>query len=470
MKRSSLSLLALTLIFLFSLTQIGCRENILVNAKLDPNHNSAGIYYDSFTILSKTVYDDSINTSYIPSGLNIYQAVGVINNNADPYFGQTVAGTQFQLVPTVFGVDFLNTYKIDSAFIILPYSGLTWGDTTDPNATQHFVAYMAKDTLSIANNYLPSRTPNIYSDTIGGITVNINSLKNDSLYVDGANHPSCLRIPLDSAFINKLANATNTDNTSFINAIPGVYVIADSIKGGKALTYFRLTDDGSGSMYAHAGIVVYCKQSGLSTDTVFSFYHNNSACAHYNTVTRNYAGINYVQNLLNSTALSDSVLLLQNQPGLAIDLKICNITHLIKADGKIPLVNQAQLCLPVKGTGNTALDNLFYLPNLLHIRGIIAPSYNPDSTYTIADLYPIGSASALGLVDGSQKNLNNINTYVLNIPREIQNALINHKDTVHVRINGTREFYGAYRTVIGGANNNDPNYRLKLKVVYSKLN
>lgn len=469
MKRSSPSLLAFIIIVLF-FTQTGCRENILLNSKLDPNHSIAGIYSDSFTILSKTVFDDSIITSYIPVGLNIYQAVGVINNNADPYFGNTVAGTQFQVIPSVYSVDFVNTFKIDSAFIILPYSGLTWGDTSDPNATQHVVAYMATDTLSLFNNYNPGRPANYAPDTIGGITFNINNLKNDSLFVDGVNQPSCLRIPLDSAFISKLANATNTDNTSFINSIPGIYVVADSVKGGKALTYFRLNDDGSGTNYSRAGILVYCKQSGLSSDTIFSFYHNTAACAHYNTVTRNYAAASLVQSMLNSTAKSDSIVLLQNQPGMAIDLKICNITHLIKADGKIPLINQAELCFPVKGTGNTTLDNLFYLPNILNINGIYTPSTNQDSTYTIADLYPIGSTSALGLVDGTQHNVNGINTYILNIPRELQNALINHKDTIHVRINGTREFYGAYRTVIGGANNNDPNYRLKLKVVYSKLN
>ena len=43
-------------------------------------------------------------------------------------------------------------------------------------------------------------------------------------------------------------------------------------------------------------------------------------------------------------------------------------------------------------------------------------------------------------------------------------------DTIHLHINGTEDFYGAFHMVAGGGNYPDSNYRAKIKIVYSKLN
>jgi hypothetical protein len=60
-------------------------------------------------------------------------------------------------------------------------------------------------------------------------------------------------------------------------------------------------------------------------------------------------------------------------------------------------------------------------------------------------------------------------TYTINIPREVQSAMINGVDTIHLHINGTFDLVGAYRLVAAGGNYSDQRLRTKMRVVYSKI-
>lgn len=59
-----------------------------------------------------------------------------------------------------------------------------------------------------------------------------------------------------------------------------------------------------------------------------------------------------------------------------------------------------------------------------------------------------------------------ITQYRINIPREVQRAIVNKTDTLHLRINGTTRLPGAYRLVLGGKGSA---YQAALNITYSKL-
>jgi len=87
---------------------------------------------------------------------------------------------------------------------------------------------------------------------------------------------------------------------------------------------------------------------------------------------------------------------------------------------------------------------------------------------------PFDRTSPLAVLDGYPHTytVNGVSyvTYTINIPRELQSAIIQGQNTLHLRIIGTQDYYGAYRLIAGGGNNGDPNYQAKFKIVYSKLN
>jgi len=470
-----------TFIILIASLQIGCKENTLIDARIDPNHNTGIAYSAVFNALTKTVTDDSVITSTAIGGIPMFEGVGSISASADPFFGSTFGSTYFQVIPSTLNFSF-DQLVVDSAVLILPYSGtgvygtggLTWGDTTNPFATQTYKVYIAKSSLSTTVNYYPIPMDTVpHADTFSGTaTVNVNSLE-DSVNVNGVNQAPHLRIRLDRPFINMIDSAGSTvftSNANFLAYLNGICVVPDISGGlGKAMPYFRLDESGAATNYSKANILLYYHVAGqtVTLDSTFSLYFDGgNYCAHYNYISRGAA----------TSAPPAGVLLLQDQPGDALDVKIYGLRSLLVKDPvsglvKIPIINKAELDLPIVGTGNgtvwTSLDSLFYGPPRVYALGVDSNG----NTYTIADRFPITSTSALGILDGTQhyNAANNITMYQLNIPREVQNAVISGRDTLHLRINGTQDYYGAYRAAIGGGNYSDTARQMKLKVVYSKL-
>ena len=474
MKRiSSGGAAAFVLTIMIAILGSGCKENTLIDARVDPNHNNGLTYAMTFGTLTQTVEDDSVSTSLSIGGIAMYVAAGTIARSADPYFGQTTAIPYFQVVPGSLGFNF-SGYIVDSAVLILPFSssnpatGFIWGDTTDPSATQRFTVYRSDSLFATSTDFYPS-TPIMATSAISDpVTVNINALR-DSVNVDGGMQAPHLRIPLNSTFINYITQGAASNfasYSSFLNYFRGLYVLPDTTSLGKALPYFRLDESGAGTSYSKAGIIFYYRNTQGTTDTTFNFYFNSSYCSHFNHFNRDKQGV---------TPLSGNVVQLQNQPGDAIDVKIYGLRKLLITDSithlvKVPIINKAELDISVVGTPNAHQDSLFSPPTLLYAEGI-ADSPTGSFTYFIADRYPITSLSALSILDGypHYNASTNQTTYTLNIPREIQNAVIRGSDTVHLRINGTKDYYGAYRLVAGGGNYSDTARQLKLKVVYSKL-
>src|SRR5690606_745119 len=163
----------------------------------------------------------------------------------------------------------------------------------------------------------------------------------------------------------------------------------------------------------------------------------------------------------NATASADTILL-QNEPGAAMDIVIPNIQSIPDA-----LINKARLEISLLQDPQSVI---FTPPARIYPIGIDAGG----ASYNIADRLPLNSAAPLDFIDGRGRPVvsgaGSRMVYTINFPRELQQAILEGKNELRFRINGTQTFPGAYRMIAGGRNFPDPDYRLKLTIVYSKLN
>ncbi len=450
--------------------QTGCRENVLINSKLSPSTDSMGVYSTTLSCITHTVMNDSGLTS-TNIGLPIYQAVGTIT---DPFFGSMYGATYFQVIPTTITSHLYDSSTIDSAFLILPYGGFTYGDSANSTLTQSYQVFYMLNPISLSTNYYNYTTSALDQEhpLSASSAVNIKKMKDSSAttVTIKSNYPSA-RIPLNLSILkNRLLSAqASLDSSSpiaaFINAFNGVCIKpTNANQSNSVLPYYRL--DGTDT-FSEAGILVYYHPNKAPTSVYIEpYYFSSSSCAHFNNISKNYAHFP-VGNLYKSTQINDSIVALQNSPGPGIDVLIPGISKLPKG-----IINKVELQLTLL-PGYTS-TNLF-APEKLYSLGISNANYptglGAGISYLIADQYPTTSLTPLQVLDGYEHLFNSIyRTFTLDFPREMMASIAAGNDTLHLRINGTTDYYGAFHLVAGGGNYPDSNYRSKVKIVYSKLN
>lgn len=466
---------------LAAVSQHACKEGTLINSKIAPSNNNIGVYESTLGCITRTVYNDTVVTSSIYSGVPAIHGVGLMNES---FFGTMAGASFFQVVPKNFTSLIYADATIDSAVLVLPFSGFVYGDATNDTIRQSYQVFYMQDSLGLYTPYFSYSTKAIEtaSPLSDPTPVNIARLK-DSLYVTGANHAGlriklklpALRAKLDPA-LQVLANSASPTAADFVNAFRGICVrVADLTWSVNAYPYFQL--DGT-DQYSRAGFLVYYRKNNNPTETViepYSFF--GDACAHFNSVSKSYSRAP-VNNLLQSAQLNDSIIALQNLPGACLDVKITGIKGLPKG-----IIQKADLLLSIlPGDYN---PSIYTAPTRINVRGLANGTYPTGivkgSQYPVADAIGRGSSlSFIAVLDGSAHTYTygteKVNAYTIGLPREITQCIEAGNDTLHLRITGTDAYYdalnffGGYHLVAGGGNYSNPNYRAKLKVVYSKLN
>jgi Domain of unknown function (DUF4270) len=430
------------------------------------NINTFQLNDSDITVLTKSVLDDSLITSS-----NIAPVIaGMGTVNVDPYFGKTNAGIYFQVVPPVSSYNFpVAASAIDSVVLVLPYSGFTYGDTANTTQTQRFTAYRMLDTMSLTSNYYNFSKFNVdRTNPLGSVTANIYNLKNDVVLKSGGTNISVaphLRIRLNNDIKEALVDSTLNYGTyvDFLNWFRGIYVEPDTNQSGTSIPYFRL--DGTDN-FTTASVLFYMQDSVIS-----SFAFNTTSTAHSNWVSRIYTGFPAVSHFSPSIT-NDSILLIQNEPGAKADIRITNLRHmdtLIKQS----LINKAEILLTkidVNGSSDAAItDSRFAEP-----ASIVPDGIQSDGTvYTILDRYPVSSTTPIDFIDGKSRSVTvgafTVTQYSINFPRELQQALIQGRSELHLRLRGARTYNGAFRLVAGGRSYSNGTYSLRVNVVYSKI-
>jgi hypothetical protein len=465
-----------------AITQPGCKEHTIISSGFAPGINNVDIFTKSFSVLTKTKYYDSVITGNALS--YIYMGIGVAQ---DPAVGKTNAALYFQVVPGIKNTNY-SAYHLDSAFIILPYSGFTYGDNSDKSATKLYSVYGITDpSFSLNNsNNIPTNYFGSYPTAAGNYyftsgPINTYNLA-DSFYANGINnHPHLrLKINLNDPRAFKLItdlesiDASTADYPTFLTQFHGLYIQElDTTTSNRSTTipYFQLDNEGT-TNYDGANVLLYVRDTGLADSSAqITFDFNTQYCAHYNRVTHQYNS-SATNTYFKSTAISDPNILLENGPGAVIDVKIGGIQSLVQPDPithivKTPIINQAQLKFTV------SQPSAAYLPPFSTYPYSVSTVAGSDVLSEVADRYPVTSLYPLAFIDGSRDSVTISNqmhySYTLNVPRELQLALSNKLDTLHLRINGGSDYWGAFRAIIGGGNNPDTALKMKFNVVYSKL-
>jgi hypothetical protein len=461
------------LVFILS----ACREDAIIKSSLTPsvdNIHTFGIGpdfnngSDTITVQTSTGFQDSITTSSRNTGFPIFHALGFV---VDPFAGKTFAGIYTQFAPTAVNTTLSTTP--DSVVLVLPYSGFTWGDTTQ-DQTHTFKVFaisssFSKDTTYYNYSRLATNTQVIGTGSV--LTGHSATGQSGSGYLQdsvklgksGLSYTPHLRIKLDSNWVkNSLLPAVPYDSsfTAFIAQFPGLFIAETDTIGGmpKSLPYFRL--NGTSDLYGSAALLVYSNGS----DTAVQFPYNETYCAHFNRITRNYAGYP-IANLM-STGTSAETVVMQNGPGAVVDLVLPNIKGLAQKLPAGAIINKAEITFIQVPSGQTG-DEKYFPPIRLYPQGVNATG----GIYTIADRYPINDAS-LNFMDGTSATITrgslSLTAFRLNIPRELQQAIVAGVGSLHLRIGGTVNFPAAYRVALGGRGNANAVYRPALNIIYSK--
>lgn len=469
---------AVMMLFLYS-----CKEGSIVKADIAPGNDQVGIIKvpdNFFDIITKTAFIDTLNTSDNISGVRVIHGAGTV---VDPYFGKTNAGIYFQVLPPTNNFIFSSKqYTMDSAYVVLPFTGFSWGDTLNP-ATQSFNLYELTESISVDDDYYSFQTKTVdRANPLSTISVDIEQLRkaaraatsSDSMLINGDRVPAHLRFPLDVADLNGFvkqfeSNVANNASifasaSSFIDRYKGFYVEPDTNQNTNTLPYFFL--DGSLD-YGRAALVFYYRENDKPDEVKTAFFSfDRDDCAHYNWISRNYNGTPakaIIDNYESTKDQSDPVILMQNEPGAVLDIRIKNFDQL-----PVAIVNQAELVITKISTGNAYADSTFTGPIRLDPFGV-----NDDGTlYEIEDRNYSSLAAAIEFIGGTQRSLSingvTVTQYTFNIPREVQKAIKDKREELHLRIVGAKGFPAAYRLVAGGRNHTNSDYSVKLNVVYSK--
>ncbi len=464
----------LAALFAITIANTSCKEGALINAKISPSDTALGVYSTELSCITHTYYDDTAVTGYYISGLPVYQGIG---NLSDPFFGTMTGYTSFQVIPENPSIAVYENATIDSATLVLPYTGYSYGDTTDQSLTQSYQAFFLNEELSTSTLYY-SYTSKSIDQAIPlspATTVNLHKLQ-DSVTVNGKNYLPSLRLKLNvTALRSRLTPALtaasanpNTPNAAFLSVFKGLCVKAgNSLQTTKAYPFFRLTGSNSS---AAAGIIVYYHSNGSTSDTaVQHYFFDGSSCGFFNNVTKSFSH-SPVSNLLNSAQGNDSIIALQNQPGACLDVMITGIKSLPSG-----IINKAQLQLAML----PGYNDLPYGPVArMYPRRVSNGTYPSGSVAgaeeDVYDRYPTTSLTPFDILDGQlhtlSRNGTDVPVYTIGLPREIMHCIAAKNDTLHLRITGTQDYIGAYRAILGGGNHPNPLYKAKLFVVYSKLN
>ncbi len=483
MKRLFFSRYIFIALFVLAAIMQGCREGTLINSKVSPAINTVNLYSTSLSCITKTYYDDTVVTSTTLPGISMLQGVG---NILDPYFGTMTGATFFQVLPLDLGFGVYDGMTIDSAVMVLPYGGYTYGDTSGSGLQtfQVFYAsepitrgeYYAYDTKSIDATYPLSEPTTADIRQMSAAYDTVTLVQNFPGLRIKLKLPTILHhlLHADSAMLN-----STTPSKDFLNAFNGICVrVADTRKYYKSYPYFQL--DGN-NIYTQAGILVYYHKTADPNDTVriepyyFDAAAINAICGHFNSVSRSYSHYP-VNKLYTSTAANDEVIALQNQPGAAIDIYIPGLKSLPAG-----VINKAELQLPIlpgSAFGNYLSTGRFLGPEKIYPTGIgngtFPSGVSTGLSYILSDYFPLSSLSPLSVLDGYVHTVNrngtDIQVYTINIPREVMTSVKAGNDTIHLHLNGTQDYYGAGHLLLGGGSYPDTLYRPKLFVVYSKLN
>ncbi len=484
-------------IFFWNCTKIDTTE---IGSDLIPAVDNVHTFADTLTVFGTQGLLLPDSTKIRTHDLHV---LGTINN--DPIFGKTNANIYLQFKPGFFPYYFGSTKDsigqpfapagtgFDSVVLCLSYKGF-YGDSTKPQHLRVLELDPAETNFKFDSiyqaNYQPLITP---INVIGETTVIPTDLKNYTFLnnkKDSAHYQ--IRIPLNAAFLNKiLSNYDSSSNkpfhsdSLFTTVFKGFAIEANGGSDAKGLFYINLTD-------INTRIEIHYRKKNITPiDTIHSSWTiigttstviNKSATANF--INRDRTGSQYA-----NRPVSSDELFIQSTPGTFATLQVPGLSLLNNR-----IIHRAELIIEEIPSAVTVLKE----PSYLYLDAVdtgttwkykalpydLNPSayYNPNAS--VQPFYPTNGidytyfgGKPIPKIDPFTGQLTNY--YIFNISRYVQNIVTKHEVSYGLRLAAPYElYYYGYNLpfsnllAFGGVkigNGNNPNYKLRLRIVYSKI-
>lgn len=425
-------------LFLFVIPVIfsACNEPNTVGLEVQPEGDQATLgFTDTFTVITNVVKEDSVPSDEAYTNLSSKTLVGYMY---EPEFGSTTANLYAQLIPTETPTMPVNMV-IDSAIFTLAYKDF-YGDTTSEQTVEIFE--MNEPILDSV--YYSNKSFSTYP-TVQGTLSNFKPKTKDSITINGTKYAPHLRIPVSKNFAKEVFDsaATYTTLSDYINHIKGVYLsFSGNAPGG------IITIDPNSSL---TGMTIYYRDTAAAPhDTLEAKFNLKEAFRVSNFNHNNYSG-SVVSSYFGNPTLSASQCYIQSMGGVRTKI---NFPFLSSIDDAGPVaISKAELVVTVvDGTSSTYAAN-----ERLGIAGISSegkPVTIPDHNETSA--YLGGSLSG--------------NKYRFNIARYVQSVLNGNWNDYGLYLLASAPYDNPHRVIVGGGQNSNPSYRMKLQITYTKLN
>ncbi|RYD99558.1 MAG: hypothetical protein EOP54_03530 [Sphingobacteriales bacterium] len=451
---------------------VACKESSITKAGLVPEVDNINTFAKStsdFGITFSHGTADAIITSnfaYDHNGSASPFSAIAIGAYTDPFFGKTVASAHFQLTPYSSSFKFPDGAVIDSAVLVLPYivaniAGSYYGDTESVNTWNIY-----KNDAVLEKSKVYYSSDNVNTGTlIGSGTVRYHQFKGGVKNILAATNDTTtaqLRMKLNQSFATEMFAADSNvykSTTAFFDYFKGITISPDMTQPQQLLAYFLLPSSTTWEqkMLSDARIEFHYH---TPTDTTFSsIVVRPSVAAYYSTIKQENSSFP-VANLLNRN--SDSILI-QSQPGLRTDITLTGLN-----DIPLAVVNKAELVFTVQNP-----DPAYLLPFSPIVPVIVNDNGTEMPLYERIDNNGSANDAGIAMVNpyAARVDINGV-TYTrfkINIPRTIQQYILERKDKIIIRLKGTNYNPGMYRILANGLNASD-DMKFKFNLIYTKKN
>jgi hypothetical protein len=415
-----------------------------------------------------------------------------LGNTNDPVFGGTSAAMYFDLLPpAVSTYPFYNRDSLpilDSVVLSLAYKG-AYGDTSAGSTLSVEVSEIAQgnhfnDSAFYRVDHAPFPTT---GTVIGTKTMAFNQFK-DSIRVirkpgDTVRTANELRIRLDNSFGNRFllysVNNAYKNDTTFREALNGL-----AVKGtgsGKALGYFNLSDLSKSKMTFYYRV----KKNGVIDTNYVDFIHDASTDINFKTrgsranlIQRTRSG-DFQTYLTNGTATDDKLFIQAGSPGSAgivtipaltnMSNRIIHLAELIFS--RIPSAEEAKFAPPPalfldrvdpQDAGISILDDISTSSTSAPNYSLFGGQFRSDSTYRFNISRHVQGIVSRGETNYPLRVYAPVKTIILITPAA--GTASSNKRLVDVL---PQIAYG--RVVLGGGNYADAAKRVRLRIIYSRI-
>lgn len=483
-------------------------DTTTIGGDLLPEVDNINTFADTLDIIASQG-DTCLGVDYDSTKMSLSENHLLGHISDDGLMGATDAELYMQLKPNFYPY-FIGAYrdtivKPDSVVLCLSYKGC-WGDSSTPMTFQVFdvpnTQHGLWDSITQYNpiSYRPAQGNPLSNPT----TFTLSQLSNYKKFgIKGDSVNNQIRIKLNDNFRDLLfsrdSSSTNYTKNAFYNdSLFRLFNNGFMIKAtsGNALTYIDLFQDGKTRLELH-----YSKKNKTSDtsysalDTTYSFWYFKSGLD--GSLVRNSSLSNYIKRQNRPLPIADTVngnqeIWLQTTPGTYAMLKIPKLDSLSNR-----IIHRAEI--EIQEVADASQSTVFTPPSFLYLDLLdsvyakkykpiyhdLNPNtfYDPDYKNTAYPFFPGGGRIDYSYFGGFLRKRGTQAYYNINITRYVQQLVTNKGNNYKMRLFPAHSFrysqYSPYfleygnslangRIKVGGGNNPNPNYKMRLRIVYSK--